>query len=62
MFELFIDNKKELQIAETPLFKSSKLLKNRFGGAKEFDVRTFKKNLSRIDLGELRELYKFVKN
>jgi len=62
MFELFIDNKKRLQIAENWLFENLKMLKIAFGGAKEFNVRTFKKNLSRVDLGELRELYKFVKN
>jgi hypothetical protein len=61
MFELSIDNKKRLQIAENWLFKSLKCLKVTFGGAKEFDVRTFKENLSMVDLEELREFYKFIK-
>lgn len=62
MFELSIDNKKRLQIAENWLFKSLKSLKVTFGGAKEFNVRTFKENLSMVDLEELREFYKFVKS
>ena len=62
MFELSIDNKKRLQIAENQLFKSLKYLNTAFGGAKGFDVWTFKLNLSKIDLDELREFYKFIKN
>ena len=62
MFELSIDNKKRLQIAESHLFKSLNCLKVPFGGAKGFDVWTFKENLSKIDLDELREFYKFIKN
>jgi len=62
MFELSIDNKKRLQIAENWLFKSLKSLKVTFGGAKEFNVRTFKENLSMVDLEELREFYKLVKS
>lgn len=38
MFELSIDNKKRLQIAESHLFKSLNYLKATFGGAKGFDV------------------------
>ena len=62
MFELFIDNKKRLHIAENQLFENLKNLKIAFGGTKEFDVRIYKENLSRIDLEELREFYKFVKS
>ena len=62
MFELFIDKEKRLHIAENQLFENLKNLKIAFGGAKEFDVRTYKENLSRIDLEELREFYKFVKS
>lgn len=62
MFELSIDNKKRLQIAENWLFKSLKSLKVTFGGAKEFDIRTFKTNLSMVELEELREFYSFVKS
>lgn len=61
MFELSIDNKKRLQIAENWLFKSLKCLKVTFGGTKEFDVRTFKENLSMVDLKELREFLSFIK-
>lgn len=38
MFELSIDNKKRLQIAENQLLKSLKYLNTAFGGAKRFDV------------------------
>jgi len=38
MFELLIDNKKRLQIAENHLFKSLNCLKVLFGGAKGFDI------------------------
>lgn len=62
MFELSIDNKKRLQIAENQLFKSLKYLNTAFGGAKGFDVWTFKENLSKVDLNDLREFYEFVKN
>ena len=62
MFELSIDNKKRLQIAENQLFKSLKYLNTAFGGAKGFDVWTFKENLSMINLEDLRDLYRFVKN
>ena len=62
MFELSIDNKKRLQIAESHLFKSLKYLNTAFGGAKGFDVWTFKENLSMINLEDLRDLYRFVKN
>ena len=62
MFELSIDSKKRLQIAESHLFKSLNCLKVPFGGAKGFDVWTFKENLSRIDLDELREFNGFVRS
>lgn len=62
MFELLIDNKKRLQIAENHLFKSLNCLKVLFGGAKGFDIWTFKENLSSVDLGDLREFYEFIKS
>lgn len=62
MFELFLNSKKELQIAETPLFESSKMLKISFGTPEKFDVRTYTKQLSRIDLEELNVFNKFIKN
>lgn len=61
MFELKIDNKKRLQIAENWLFENLKMLKIAFGGAEEFDIRTFKENLSMVDLEELREFLSFIK-
>ncbi|MCX6077233.1 MAG: hypothetical protein NTW78_10185 [Campylobacterales bacterium] len=61
MLELFLNNKKELQIAETPLFKSSKMLKISFGTPEKFDIRTFKKELSRLNIEDLREFHKFIK-
>lgn len=60
MFELFVDNKKELQIAETPLFESSKNLKIFYGAPEEFDIRTFKEILSRINFDDLKSFYKNV--
>lgn len=60
MFELSVSNKKELQIAETPLFESSKLLKNRFGGTQYLDVRKYKSLLSRLDLNELKIFSKTI--
>lgn len=62
MLELFVNNKKELQIAESDLFKSSKILNIFFGTPKGFDIRIFKSYLSRIDLEELKEFYKFIKS
>ena len=62
MFELSIDSKKRLQIDENHLFKTLRNLKATFGGAKGFDVWTFKENLSMINLEDLRDLYRFVKN
>jgi len=62
MFELLIDKEKRLQIAENQLFKNLKILKITFGTTNGFDVWTFKENLSKIDLDELREFYKFVKS
>ena len=62
MFELLIDKGKRLQIAENQLFKTLKILEIAFGITKGFDVWTFKENLSRVDLDELREFYEFVKN
>ena len=62
MFELSIDTKKELQIAETPLFKSSKMLNFSFGTTKEFDIRTYLAEMSKINLEELKEFYEFTKS
>jgi len=61
MLELFINNKKELQIAETPLFESSKLLKIAFGTPLNIDIRTYKEKLSIIDLVTLKEFCEFIK-
>ena len=61
MLELFVSNKKELQIAESDLFKSSKILKSAYGIPEKFDIRTFKKYLSSIDLEELNKLHKYIK-
>ncbi len=61
MFELFVNNKKELQIAETPLLESSKNLKIAFGTPERFCIRTFKNQLSRIDLDELKIFLKNIK-
>ena len=61
MFELFINTKKELKIEESTLLKSSKIL-NSFNGAPEsFDIRTFKKYLTMIDLETLNLFYKYIK-
>ena len=62
MLELFISNKKELQIAESDLLKSSKMLKSAYGIPKKFDIRTFRKYLSRVNLEELKEFSKFIKS
>ena len=61
MFELSIDNKKRLQIAENQLFETLKILKIAFGTTNGFDVWTFKENLSRVNLEDLIEFYEFVK-
>ena len=61
MLELFIKNKKELQIAESNLLKSSKMLDFSNGIPKDFDIRTFKLLLSSIDLKELNRFYNFIK-
>ena len=55
MLELFIDNKKELQIAETDLLKSSKMLDFSFGIPKDFDIRTLGVYLLNINLQDLKE-------
>ncbi|APW66329.1 hypothetical protein LPB137_10960 [Poseidonibacter parvus] len=61
MLELSVNNKKELQLAETPLVKSSKMLEKLYGIPKEFDIRTFKKYLSKIDLEDLDKFSNFIK-
>jgi hypothetical protein len=60
MLELFINNKKELQIVENPLFETLKFLKIIYGSPTETNIRTFKDNLSKIDLDDLEKFYMFV--
>lgn len=62
MLELSVDNKKELQLAETPLVKSSKMLEKLYGIPKEFDIRIFKKYLSKINFDDLIEFKDFIKS
>lgn len=62
MLELSVDNKKELQIAESPIFESSKMLKISFGTPGNFDIRTYKEILSRINLDDLKKLENYVNN
>jgi len=54
--ELFIDSKKDLQIEESPLFKSLKYLNFSYGTLEGFDVRTYKEYLKKINLRMLIEL------
>lgn len=61
MIELLVDTKKELQIAETPLLKSSKILNFSSGTPEKFDIRTYLKELSMIDLEELKSFSSFIK-
>lgn len=60
MIELLVNTKKELQIAKTPLFESSKMLNFSFGTPENFDIRTFKTHLSMIELDKLKEFYLFM--
>ncbi|PHM16437.1 MAG: hypothetical protein CJD30_11580 [Sulfuricurvum sp. PD_MW2] len=60
LFELLVNTKKELQIAETPLFRAYKMLKNRYGGPEKFDIRTYKQLLSRINFDDLKEFYRSI--
>jgi hypothetical protein len=60
MLELLIDNKKSFTIRKTHLLQSSKLLNFSFGTPKDFDIRTFLKYLSMIDLYDLENFYKFI--
>lgn len=60
MLELFVNSKKELQVAESPLSKSSKILKISFGTTERFNIGTFKEYLSMIDFSELKEFKNFV--
>ncbi len=61
MFELFISNKKELKIEESPLFKSSKILNFSFGTPTNTSILLFISNLSNINLNNLKEFHKFIK-
>lgn len=60
MLELSVDNKKELQIAESPILESSKMLKFSFGTPENFNIRTYKDILSRIDIEELKKVKKIL--
>ena len=60
MLELFINNKKELQIVENPLFETLKFLKIIYGSPTESNIRTFKLKLSMIDLEDLKEFNNFL--
>jgi hypothetical protein len=57
--ELFVSNKKELQIAETPLFKSLKILNISYGIPERLDIRTYLKYLSMVDFEDLVAFCKF---
>lgn len=61
MFELLVSTKKELQIEESHLFKSSKLFNFSNGVPDGFDIRTFKHHLSKINLEEMKEFHKFIR-
>lgn len=61
LFELFITTKKELQIQESPIFKSSKMLDLYIGTPERFDVWVFKGFLRMIDLEELKYFVKKLK-
>jgi hypothetical protein len=60
--ELFVSTKKELQIAETPLLKCSKMLNLSFGIPERLDIRTYLKYLSMIEFNWVEELFLFNKN
>ena len=62
MLELFINNKKELQIVENPLFETLKFLKIIYGSPTETNIRTFKLKLSMIDLEDLEEFNNFLES
>ncbi len=62
MIELFVSNKKELQIEDSPLFKSSKMLQISNGIPKNFDILTFKKYLTMIELEDLIEFSRLLKS
>ena len=62
MLELVVNNKKELQIAESPLFEVLKILNFFFGTPQNIDIRTYKEKLSRINLEDLKAFTKFIKD
>jgi len=62
MLELFVGTKKELQIEESPLLRSSKFLKILYGSPNSSNIRTFKRQLSMIDFKKLKKFHKFIKN
>jgi len=53
MLELFVSNKKELKIEESPILKSSKMFNLLYGTPEKFNIRTFKKHLSTIEMKDL---------
>jgi hypothetical protein len=59
--ELFVSNKKELQIEENPLFECSKILNLSYGIPERLDIRTYLKYLSIVDLEDLEEFYTKMK-
>ncbi len=61
LLELSINNKKELYIAKNSLYKALENLLFRIGTPEKFDIRTFKKKLSRLNLEDLKEFHKFIK-
>ena len=61
LFELSVNTQKELQIAESSLFKSSKMLDFNYGAPEQFDIRTFKEYLLKINLEELKKFNEFIK-
>ena len=61
-FELLVTTKKELQITETPLFKSSKILNFLSGATNKIDIRTLLIELSKIDVDELKNIYITIKS
>lgn len=59
--ELSVTTKKELQIEDSPLLKSSKMLEILFGTPELFDTWTFLGYLDKIDLYKLEEFVKIIK-
>ena len=62
MLELLVNNKKEFQIVDFPLFEVLKILNFLFGIPKNNDIRTYKKKMSIINLEDLKAFAKFIKD